>query len=208
MAALERFGRTRLSRHFFMRDFLYSEIADFHGIPNLPDDPALAIAAGTGLCRYLLDPLVETFGPITVRSSYRAAAVNGFGNAWGLNCARNAVNGAHHIWDRRDADGHMGATACISVPWFADQYERGRDWRDLAWWIHDHLPYGSQWYFPKRAALNLQWHEAPARTISSYIAPKGKLLAAGAEPSEDAATRAARHADFPPFRGIAYPAAP
>ena len=39
------FGRVRLSRTFFMRDFLYSEISAIHGIPNFPDDPDAAIAS-------------------------------------------------------------------------------------------------------------------------------------------------------------------
>ena len=39
----ETLGRVRLSRSFFMRDFLYSEIANIHGMTNLPDDPDLAI---------------------------------------------------------------------------------------------------------------------------------------------------------------------
>ena len=40
---LENLGRVRLSRSFFMRDFLYSEIANFYGIPNIPEDPDLAV---------------------------------------------------------------------------------------------------------------------------------------------------------------------
>lgn len=207
-AALDRLGRTRLSRHFFLRDFLFSEIASFHALPNLPDDPDLMIAAGRRLAGDLLDPLVETFGPLTLRSSYRSPAVNGFGNTHGLNCARNEANHAGHIWDRRDARGRMGATACLQIPWFADQYDRGRDWRDLAWWLHDHLPYSELQFFPIRAAFNLSWHEAPARSISSYIAPRGRLLAAGAEPSESPEARRARYADFPLFRGIALPPIP
>jgi hypothetical protein len=55
--SLEEFGRARLSASFFMRDFLHSEIADFHGIPNIPDAPDLAIAAGRELCEQLLEPL-------------------------------------------------------------------------------------------------------------------------------------------------------
>ena len=55
--ALEKFGRTRLSDNFFMRDFLYSEISNFYGIPNLPDNPARAIEAGQHLCRELIEPL-------------------------------------------------------------------------------------------------------------------------------------------------------
>ena len=41
---LEELSRVRLSRSFFMRDFLYSDISNLHGIPNLPADPDLAIA--------------------------------------------------------------------------------------------------------------------------------------------------------------------
>ena len=47
--SLEEFGGVRPSASFLMRDFLHSEIADFHGIPNIPDDPNLASAAGRKL---------------------------------------------------------------------------------------------------------------------------------------------------------------
>ncbi|MCA8879780.1 MAG: hypothetical protein KDA73_07440 [Rhodobacteraceae bacterium] len=207
-ATLETLGRVRLSRHFTMRDFLYSEIGNFHGIPNRPGDPKLAIAAGTRLATDLLDPLVETFGGLTIRSAYRSEAVNRFGNENGLNCARNEANFAGHIWDRRDASGRMGACACIVVPWFAEQFDKGRDWRDLAWWIHDHLDYSRMYFFPKRAAFNLTWREDPDREIASYVAPKGKLLKRGQEPPETLPERQKRYADFPPFRGVGLPEIP
>jgi hypothetical protein len=205
---LEKLGKTRLSRHFFARDFLYSEIGNFHAIPNLPQDCALFLAAGRAFCQNLLDPLVETFGPLAVRSAYRSPVVNRFGNEHDLKCARNEANYAGHIWDMRDGAGRMGACVSIVVPWFADQYTQGRDWRDLAWWVHDHLPYHEMWFFPTNAAFNLTWREAPDRVISSYIAPRGKLLAARAEPNETRAVRRARYADFPPFQGVTYPAIP
>ncbi|MEM7296132.1 MAG: hypothetical protein AAF330_05825 [Pseudomonadota bacterium] len=208
VAALTKLGRIRLSRYFFARNFLNSEIGNFHAIPNLVDDQGVFVAAGRALCKNLLDPLVETFGPIEVRSAHRHPDVNAFGNAKALGCARNEINYAGHIWDRRDAAGRMGACVSIVVPWFGEQADRGRDWRDLAWWIHDHLPYHEMWFFIHRAAFNLTWREAPGRTISSYKAPKGKLLAEGAEPSEHAEMRRRRYSDFPPFRGISYPELP
>lgn len=55
--ALAEFGRIRLSDTFFMRDFLFSDIAALHGFSNIPDDPDLAVAAGTKLCTELLEPL-------------------------------------------------------------------------------------------------------------------------------------------------------
>ncbi|WP_191085326.1 hypothetical protein [Roseococcus microcysteis] len=177
--ALEAFGRERLSRTFFMRDFLHSDISQIHGIPNVPDDPDLAIQAGRRLCQELLEPLQNHFGRLAIRSAFRAAAVNDFGNKHGLNCASNEKNAADHIWDLRDANGHMGATACIIVPWFADRYSQPGDWQRLAWWIHDHLPYASMCFFPKFWAFNLQWHEKPVRRIDSYTQPQGCLTKPG-----------------------------
>lgn len=204
MWSLETLGRVRLSRHFFMRDFLYSEIGNFHEVQNIPENPDLAIETGRAFCETLLDPLEETFGRIGVRSGYRSPLLNTFGNENRLNCARNDYPQECHIWDRGTGAARI-AGASVVIPWFADRYEKGRDWRDLAWWIHDHLDYSELWFFPKLCAFNISWRPAPWRMISSYIAPKGTLLKRGAEPGETAAQRAKRYADFPPFRGIQYP---
>lgn len=176
---LEDLGRTRLSKSFYLRDFLFSEIGTVHGISNIPDDPDLAIAAGRQLCSQLLEPLNEAFGGINIRSGYRSAELNDFGNRNKLNCASNEKDYAGHIWDRRDADGCMGATACVVIPWFADKYADGADWRALAWWIHDRLPYSYLQFFPKLSAMNIQWHERPCRRIDSFIAPRGCLTKPG-----------------------------
>lgn len=178
MSGLEDFGRTRLSANFFMRDFLYSEIAGFHGLPNLPDDPDLAIAAGRRLCETLLEPLQAAFGRLAIRSGFRSRSVTAFGHKR-RECGGIRANAAYHIWDLRDAAGCMGAGACIVVPWFADRYAAGADWRSLAWWIHDHLPYSHLQFFPKLAAFNVQWHEKPARRIEPFIAPRGCLTRPG-----------------------------
>jgi hypothetical protein len=112
----ENLGRVRLSRSFFMRDFLHSEIAAIHGISNMPDDPDLAIEAGRRLCEELLEPLQAVFGRVAIRSAYRSVVLNAYGNAHGYNCASNERNYARHIWDRRDASGCMGAVACVVLP--------------------------------------------------------------------------------------------
>ena len=84
LEALEAFGRQRLSTHFFMRDFLHSEISAVHGIPNIPSDPELALEAGRGLCQELLEPLHRTVGRVVVRSGYRSRVVNAFGSEFGF----------------------------------------------------------------------------------------------------------------------------
>ena len=183
--ALAEFGRIRLSDTFFMRDFLFSDIAALHGFSNIPDDPDLAVAAGTKLCTELLEPLQDVFGRVAIRSAYRSSEVNGFGNRMqrenkkGYNCGSNEGNHAAHIWDRRDADGNMGATACIVIPAFYDAFHEEGDWQKLAWWIHDHLPYSRLYFFPKYWAFNIQWRENPLRQIDSYTAPRGRLTGHG-----------------------------
>ena len=196
--ALEELGRVRLSPSFYLREFLHSEIAEIHGIANLPDDPDLAIAVGRRLCEDLLEPLNATFGRIGVRSAYRAPAVNEFGNRNNLSCARNEASFASHIWDRRDTAGHMGATASIVIPWFTDRYDAGADWRALAWWIHDHLDYSRLQFFPKLCAFNIQWREQPERRIDSFIAPKGCLTRPGMANHDT--DHADWHAGFPALR--------
>ncbi|MCC2638438.1 MAG: hypothetical protein K0Q68_2157 [Moraxellaceae bacterium] len=192
--ALENLGRERLSPNFFMRDFLYSEIANFHGIPKIPENPDLAIETGKRLCEELLEPLQATFGRIAIRSAYRSPTVNALGNEKGDNCGSNESNYAAHIWDRPDKDGKKGAMACIVVPWLVDHCEAGGDWRGMAYWIHNHLPYGSLQFFPKLWAFNIGWHEAPKREIYSYIPDhKGWLLRG--EPVLEQLS--ASYADFP-----------
>lgn len=174
---LEEFGRVQLSDTFFMRDFLYSEISQIEHIPNIPDDPDLAIGAGKHLCQEVLEPIQAKFGRIAVRSAFRSEAVNAKGaeNKNQYRCAKD--NSAAHTWDKRDKNGFMGATACIVVPRFLPYYEKTKHWQALAWWIHDNIPaYSSMEFFPKLAAFNISWHELPEKYIYSRIPPNTGLL--------------------------------
>jgi hypothetical protein len=175
----ETLGRVRLSKNFFLREFLYSEIAAVHGFDNLPSDPDLAIAAGSALCTELLEPLQATFGRVSIRSAYRSPEVNAFGNAHFQNCASNEYDRGRHIWDQRSTDGGMGAMATIVIPWLVDHVAAGGTWQSMAWWIHDHLPYSDLQFFPKLAAFNIGWHEHPKRRITSFAAPRGLLTKPG-----------------------------
>lgn len=172
---LEALGRERLSRNFYMREFLYSEIANWHQLRNVPDRPDLALRVGRELCTELLEPLQMRFGRLHIRSGYRSPEVNAFGNRNDLNCASNEKNYAEHIWDYPDGNGHYGATACIVVPVLADYIALGGSWTAMAWWIHDHLPYSSLCFFAKLGAFNIGWHEAPKRRIDSFATPRGCL---------------------------------
>lgn len=198
LKALEELGRVRLSRTFFLRNFLHSEVANFYGIPNIPRDPDLAIATGRKLCQELLQPLHDAFGAVEIRSGYRSEEVNDYCYRHGGNCSPNERNYGRHIWDRRDAEGCRGAVACVVVPWFADRYARDGDWRPLAWWIHDHLPYSELHFFPKLAAFNIGWREKPKRIIEGFVGRRSVLTKPGMAGHEG------NHARF--YRGFPRPA--
>jgi hypothetical protein len=179
---LEEFGRQQLSKNFFMREFLYSEISQVKKIRNIPGDPKLAIEVGKRLCAEVLEPIQERFGRISIRSAYRSSAVNARGakNKNEFRCSSNKSNAAGHIWDVKDADGCVGATACVVVPSFLPYYERTKNWQALAWWVHDNVRgYADMEFYPKLAAFNVSWHERPTKTILSYITPRGYLTKPG-----------------------------
>jgi hypothetical protein len=196
----EQLGRIRLSESFFMRDFLYSEIANLHGFTNLPTDVDLAIAAGRGLCQQLLEPLQATFGRLAIRSAYRSPEVNAYGNEHYHSCGSNETERARHIWDQRSADGGMGAMTSIVVPWLVDRLQAKGSWTAMAWWIHDHLPYSELQFFPKLAAFNIGWHDIPRRRITSFAQPRGLLTKPGM--SNHTGSHRTQYAGFPKLKPV------
>ena len=85
------------------------------------------------------------------------------------------------------------------MPWFADRYAECADWRAMAWWVHDHLPYSHMQFFPKLAAFNLGWRERPRRRVHSFVAPKGCLTRPGM--ANHASSHAEWYPDFPSTGG-------
>ncbi len=172
VSSLEQLGRVQLSKSFFMREFLYSEISQIERIPNIPSNPDLAIEVGKRLCQEVLEPIQDRFGRISIRSAYRSAEVNGKGaenkNQYG--CAKNEANFARHIWDVADDEG-KGAMACVVLTSFVPYFQATSDWEALAWWIHDHVPAYSELEFFARSkplAFNVGWHEKPRKTIYAW----------------------------------------
>ena len=203
MSQLEDFGRIRLSRHFFMRDMLYSEVASIHGLRNVPDDPALSVEVGAKLCTNLLEPIHAAFGHVSIRSAFRSARVNSYGEKYG-NVASTKRNHARHVWDRLDEEGEKGkkgATASVVIPWFVDYLEErpAMSWKAMAWWIHDHLDYSEVTFFHNRrfnyAAFNIRWHETELRrSIRSAV---HGVLTNPRKPGHASRDHAAEYPGFP-----------
>jgi len=98
--SLEELGRVQLSKNFFMREFLYSEISQIESISSIPDDVDLAIASGRELCNQVLEAIQDVLGRISIRSAYRSCEVNAKGaeNQNQYNCASNESNYAR-LWE-------------------------------------------------------------------------------------------------------------
>ena len=172
---LETLGRIRLSDSFFLRDFLFSEISAIHGIPNIPDNPDLAIAAGRRLCAELLEP--PNADPrrhqypqrIPLRRAERIRQP-----AQTQQCLERQGLRRTHLGPPRRRWLHGGDRLYRHPAVRRPVCRRGRlagtglvDPRPPAL---SHLQ-----FFPKLRAFNIQWHERPRKCIDSFIAPRGCL---------------------------------
>lgn len=67
----EALARTRLSKNFILRDFLFSTEAAAQGLSNFPEHPELVIAAGGTLCQQVLEPVLAQFGRFAIVFGYQ-----------------------------------------------------------------------------------------------------------------------------------------
>jgi hypothetical protein len=80
-----------------------------------------------------------------------------------------------HIWDRRDVEGYPGTMATVVVPWFADRYAAGMDWRAMASWVHDNLPCSQLQFSPSSPRSTL----FGVTCLDSSIKPRSYLTRHG-----------------------------
>jgi hypothetical protein len=174
-SGLENLGRIPLSRHFHLREFLYSEIAVHYQRRNVPDDVDRAVWAGSMLCQKLLDPLQDQFGRVHVRSGYRSRAVNREGFLGKRKCAED--NDGAHTWDYESKGFGFGAMASISVPNLSRRVLSGElDVATIAWWVVDHFPEWSVLEFFATAdvpyadevVFNIGWNQTPQHVITNW----------------------------------------
>lgn len=99
---------TRLSKHFILRDFLYSTEASLMGLANHPEDLDMVIRAGKALCEKVLEPITEQFGRPAITYGYacRDAIEAGYE-------ITNPKSSAPHQWDRGTFDDEVYARVDI-----------------------------------------------------------------------------------------------
>ena len=183
MKGLEELGRVQSQPRF-----LHAQLSVFPrsptsmACPNIPEDPDLAIAAGMQLCKELLEPLQKDLWTpgVFARAIARPQVTKFCGKCPGAWRRRRAItppitSGTCAI--RNGTDGGERPASSFHGSWSVTA--KGADWRGLAWWIHDHLPYSHLEFYSKVAAFNIQWREEPARRIDSFISPRGCLTKPG-----------------------------
>lgn len=74
-ASIDKLARTRLSKHFILRDFLFSAEAAALSQSNLPDEPLDAVRAGRALCEKVLEPIQAHFGPFAITFGFQSRTV-------------------------------------------------------------------------------------------------------------------------------------
>ena len=68
----DQLARTRLSKSFILRDFLFCAASAARGLSNYPEHPDAVITAGRALCETLLEPLLAHFGQFAITYGYQS----------------------------------------------------------------------------------------------------------------------------------------
>ncbi|WP_334186764.1 hypothetical protein [Noviherbaspirillum sp.] len=74
-ARYEKLSRTRISKNFILRDFLFSTYAASIGASNFPEDPDMVVRAAKALCETLLEPILSKFGRFAITFAYQSREV-------------------------------------------------------------------------------------------------------------------------------------
>jgi hypothetical protein len=87
-AQYEALALVRLSKHFIMRDMLFSTESAARGFTNYPEDPAMVIRAGKALCETLLEPIRQHWGHFFITFGYQSRE----GIEYGWSAAKREAN--------------------------------------------------------------------------------------------------------------------
>lgn len=96
---IDRLGRTRLSKNFILRDFLFCAASSARGMSNFPENPELAIQAGKALCENLLEPILAHFGRFAITYGYQSRESIDIDLARSNKVFHRHCSSPHH-WDR------------------------------------------------------------------------------------------------------------
>ena len=155
----ESFARTRLSKNFILRDFLFSTEAATLGFNNFPEHPELVVAAGRALCEKILEPVLAHFGNLAITFGYQCREA---GEAGSLKSSRSNPRSSNpHQWDRQTFGDEVYARIDI-LPFCVEDQEVNR--HDFGHWMMHNLD----------VDLLMQWTRSNVFCIS--ISPKPRRV--------------------------------
>lgn len=96
----EALARTRLSKHYILRDFLFSIESSVLGFSNYPEHPQLVIDAGRAICEKVLEPIHAQFGRPALTFGYMSRQTIEFGMT-DAERDTNPHSSNPHNWDRQ-----------------------------------------------------------------------------------------------------------
>lgn len=96
LKAYDDWTRTRVSKNFLLRDFMYSSTADYFGVSNKPSDmPEQVVASAKALCEILLEPILAKFGRFFITYGYQSRKIMD-----ALFPPKSPTSSSPHQWDR------------------------------------------------------------------------------------------------------------
>lgn len=149
---------TRLSKHFILRDFLFSTESAVLGLSNLPEDTEMVIRAGQALCEQVLEPIQAQFGRFSITFGYQCREAMEYD--WSAEKRRQHPRSSNpHQWDRGTFGNEVYARVDI-LPYCVEDGEVGKS--EFARWCMMNLDID----------LLMQWHRANIFCITISPRPR------------------------------------
>ncbi|MFN6538306.1 MAG: hypothetical protein RM021_018425 [Nostoc sp. EkiNYC01] len=177
----------RVGKHFMLSDFLYSQTAITKGIPNCPSSwTGVEVQGLKGLCKHILDPVVENFGPVSVTFGFCSLQL---WKHW-YPSVENPL--ALHLF--RPPQGGIGGAADILI------HSHPTNPRPVFNWIRQNCTYDRLIMYPGSSIICCAWcEEKPRFHAKEWIFPSGKGNAEYVDAGWDSPPAPKRKKDSPEF---------
>ncbi len=150
----------RVGENYLLSDFLFSNAAIKHGIPNMPEEfDGDEVAGIQGLCQAILDPVARQFGKPSITNAFQSVEL------WEAKYGEKGSTNDLHSY-RLNRGGIGGA---------ADILCHGYEPESVARWIRDHCEFDRLIVYPDRPILCVAWTSVkPRRHCKTWF--RGKYV--------------------------------
>ncbi|HLO87810.1 MAG TPA: hypothetical protein VK203_22770 [Nostocaceae cyanobacterium] len=151
----------RVGKHFMLSDFLYSQTAVVRGIPNCPSSYTGSEVKGIkGLCKHILDPVVDRFGSVSVTFGFCSLAL---WHHWYPSTEGTEPTSLHLF---RPPQGGIGGACDILI-------HAHKDPRPVFNWIRQNCVYDRLIIYPGSSIICVAWcEEKPRYHAKEWVFPE------------------------------------